>query len=42
MLKGWLDCVWLPGVSFSVAEGKGKHAKLELTNIRRFVGITLR
>lgn len=40
MLKGWLDCVWLPGVTFSVAEGKGKLARLELTNIKRFVGIT--
>lgn len=40
MLKGWLDCVWLPGVSFTVAEGRGKIARLSLTNIRRFVGIT--
>jgi NAD(P)H dehydrogenase (quinone) len=40
MLKGWLECVFLPGVSFSVSEDSGKLAKLLLTNVRRFVGIT--
>ena len=40
MLKGWLECVFLPGVSFSVSEQSGKLAKLLLTNVRRFVGIT--
>ena len=40
MLKGWLECVWLPGVSFSVSEGSGKLARLLLSNIRVFVGIT--
>jgi len=40
MLKGWLECVFLPGVSFSVSPDSGKLAKLLLTNVRRFVGIT--
>lgn len=40
MLKGWIECVWLPGVSFDVANGKGKRARLLLRNIKTFVGIT--
>jgi putative NADPH-quinone reductase len=40
MLKGWLDRVWLPGVTFQVATAKKRTIRGELGNIRRFVGIT--
>lgn len=40
MLKGWLDRVWLPGVTFQVASAKKRTIRGELRNIRRFVGIT--
>ena len=40
MLKGWLDRVWLPGVTFRVATGKERTIAGELKNIRLFVGIT--
>ena len=40
MLKGWIECVFLPGVTFAVSESSGKIAKLFLTNIRQFIGIT--
>jgi NAD(P)H dehydrogenase (quinone) len=40
MLKGWLDRVWLPGVTFRVASAKQRTIRGELGNIRRFVGIT--
>lgn len=40
MLKGWLERVWLPGVSFDVADAKQRRAKPKLQNIRLFVGIT--
>jgi putative NADPH-quinone reductase len=40
MLKGWLDRVWLPGVTFQVATAKKRTIRGELQNIRRFVGIT--
>lgn len=40
MLKGWLECVFLPGVFFSVSGGSGKLPRLLLGNVRRFVGIT--
>jgi NAD(P)H dehydrogenase (quinone) len=40
MLKGWLDRVWLPGVTFQVASAKKRTIRGELQNIRRFVGIT--
>ncbi len=40
VLKGWLDRVWLPGVTFELAEAKGAIARGTLRNIRRFVGIT--
>jgi NAD(P)H dehydrogenase (quinone) len=40
MLKGWLDRVWLPGVSFSVPKKKGQRAEGKLKNIRLFIGIT--
>lgn len=40
MLKGWLERVWLPGVSFRVASAKRRTIGGELGNIRHFVGIT--
>ncbi len=40
MLKGWLDRVFLPGVSFTVAKSKQRRIDGQLKNIRRFVGIT--
>ena len=40
MLKGWLDRVWLPGVTFRVATAKERTITGELKNIRLFVGIT--
>jgi len=40
MLKGWLDRVWLPGVTFRVATAKERRITGELKNIRLFVGIT--
>ena len=40
MLKGWLERVWLPGVSFRIAAAKERTIRGELQNIRLFVGIT--
>jgi NAD(P)H dehydrogenase (quinone) len=40
MLKGWMERVWLPGVTFRVAVAKQRTIGGELRNIRRFVGIT--
>ena len=40
MLKGWLERVWLPDISFTVPRKKGEKAGGKLTNIKRFVGIT--
>jgi NAD(P)H dehydrogenase (quinone) len=40
MLKGWLDRVWLPGVTFSIAPSKQRTIGGELRNIRLFIGIT--
>lgn len=40
MLKGWLERVWLPGVSFRIATGKQRTIGGELSNIKRFIGIT--
>ena len=40
MLKGWLERVWLPGVSFRIAKAKQRTIGGELTNIKQFVGIT--
>jgi NAD(P)H dehydrogenase (quinone) len=40
MLKGWLERVWLPGVSFRVATAKERTISGELRNIKLFVGIT--
>ncbi len=40
MLKGWLERVWLPGVSFRIASAKQRTIGGELGNIKLFVGIT--
>ena len=40
MLKGWLERVWLPGVSFRIATAKQRTIGGELGNIRLFIGIT--
>jgi NAD(P)H dehydrogenase (quinone) len=40
MLKGWLERVWLPGVTFRIATAKERTIGGELRNIKRFVGIT--
>ena len=40
MLKGWLERVWLPGVSFRIATAKQRTIGGELSNIKRFIGIT--
>ncbi len=40
MFKGWLDRVWLPGVTFTVAKAKERRIGGELRNIRLFLGIT--
>jgi putative NADPH-quinone reductase len=40
VLKGWLDRVWLPGVSFRVSSGRQRTIRGELGNIRHFIGVT--
>jgi putative NADPH-quinone reductase len=40
MLKGWLERVWLPGVSFRIASARRRTIGGALDNIRLFVGIT--
>jgi len=40
MLKGWLERVWLPGVTFEVSDGKERRPKPKMQNIKLFVGIT--
>jgi len=40
VLKGWLERVWLPGVTFEVSDAKERRPKSKLRNIRLFVGIT--
>lgn len=40
MLKGWLERVWLPGVTFRVATAKQRTIGGALGNIKLFVGIT--
>ncbi|MCC5970128.1 MAG: NAD(P)H-dependent oxidoreductase [Pararhodobacter sp.] len=40
MLKGWLEKVWLPGISFEIPRFKGDRPRPKLRHIRVFVGIT--
>ena len=40
MLKGWLERVWLPGVTFEIPTSKQRRPKPKLQNIRLLVGIT--
>jgi putative NADPH-quinone reductase len=40
MLKGWLERVWLPGVTFEPPARKGHTTLALLTNVRRLVVIT--
>jgi NAD(P)H dehydrogenase (quinone) len=40
ILKGWLERVFLPGVSFEIPASPRARAKGKLQNIRLFVGIT--
>lgn len=40
MLKGWLERVWLPGITFEVSDGKQRRPKPKMSHIRLFVGIT--
>ncbi len=40
MLKGWLERVWLPDISFTVPKKKGEKAGGKLHNIKKFIGIT--
>lgn len=40
MLKGWLERVWLPGVTFEISDGKQRRPKPKMNHIRLFVGIT--
>ena len=40
MLKGWLECVWLPGVAFEIAQKPGSRPLPLLSNIRLFAAIT--
>lgn len=40
MLKGWLERVWLPGVTFDIAERKYQPAISRMRHIKLFVGIT--
>ena len=41
MLKGWLECVWLPGVSFQVAGGQGTAGAAPCwTTCKIMIGIT--
>lgn len=40
MLKGWLERVWLPGVTFDIPDAKHKRPRPKLQNIRCLVGIT--
>lgn len=40
MLKGWLERVWLPGVTFEPPARKGQTTKALLTNVKRLVVVT--
>lgn len=40
MLKGWLERVWLPSITFEPAQRKGQRLKPKMQHIRRFTVIT--
>jgi putative NADPH-quinone reductase len=40
MLKGWLERIWLPGVTFEIAPSRLRRPKPLLRRVRLFVGIT--
>jgi NAD(P)H dehydrogenase (quinone) len=40
MLKGWLERVWLPGVTFEIATGKQRRPRTKLQHIKLLAGIT--
>ncbi|MBL0917467.1 MAG: NAD(P)H-dependent oxidoreductase [Hydrogenophaga sp.] len=40
MLKGWLERVWLPKVTFEPAQRKGQRLKPNMQHVRRFTVIT--
>ncbi|WP_376870672.1 NAD(P)H-dependent oxidoreductase [Albirhodobacter sp. R86504] len=40
MLKGWLERVWLPGITFEISDSKQRRPKPKMSHIRLFVGIT--
>ena len=40
MMKGWLERVWLPGVTFEIATGKQRRPRPKLQHIKLLVGIT--
>lgn len=40
MLKGWLERVWLPGISFQPAKGKGKTPASCMRSVHRLTVIT--
>jgi len=40
MLKGWLERVWLPGVTFEIPKSVTDRPSGKLRNIRLFIGVT--
>lgn len=40
MLKGWLEKVWLPKITFEPAERKGDRLKPKMVHVRRFTVLT--
>ena len=40
MLKGWLEKIWLPGVTFEISDEKFKLPVSKLRHIRLFMGVT--
>jgi putative NADPH-quinone reductase len=40
ILKGWLERVWLPKITFEPAQRKGDRLKPKMTHVRRFTVLT--